>query len=171
MDQATIAQLLMRHRTELYAYLRVMVRNPHDAEDLLQDVSLAASRSWSQYREGTPFMAWVREIARRRVLDFCKKRGRRPFLVEPEVLASLDAAAAALDAEAVEPRRDALRGCLEKLEGPARAVIDLRYAERAEVGDIARRVGRSVQATYAVLKRTKQILRDCVERRLAGESP
>lgn len=171
MDQARIAQLLMRHRTELYAYLRVMVRNPHDAEDLLQDVSLAASRSWSQYREGTPFMAWAREIARRRVLDFCKKRGRRPSLVEPEVLASLDAAAAALDAEAVEPRRDALRGCLEKLDGPVRAVIDLRYAEKAEVGDIARRVGRSVQATYAVLKRTRQILRDCVERRLAGDSP
>ena len=60
--QALIASLLMRHRTELFAYLIAAVRNPHDAEDLLQDVSLAASTSWAQYRPGTPFLAWAREI-------------------------------------------------------------------------------------------------------------
>ena len=46
--QALIASLLMRHRTELLAYLIASVRNPHDAEDLLQDVSLAASTSGSR---------------------------------------------------------------------------------------------------------------------------
>ena len=84
--QARVTQLLMRHRTELYAYLLASIRNLHDAEDLLQDVSLAASTSWSQYRPGTPFLAWAREIARRRILDFAKRRGRRHALLEPEVL-------------------------------------------------------------------------------------
>jgi RNA polymerase sigma-70 factor (ECF subfamily) len=167
--QALIARLLMKHRTDLFAYLLAAVRNAHDAEDLLQDVSLAASTSWAQYRPGTPFLAWAREIARRRVLDYGKKKSRRHALLEPDVLEALDAAAAAVEAEQpLEPRRDALRLCLQKVGGDARKIVELRYAEQADVSSIAREVGRSVQASYAILKRTKQLLRECIERRLSG---
>jgi len=167
--QALIAQLLMKHRTPLFAYLLASVRNPHDAEDLLQDVSLAASTSWAQYRPGTPFLAWTREIARRRLLDYGKRQGRRPALLEPEVLEALDAAAVEVDADPpLEPRRDALRLCLAKVDGDARRILDLRYSEKVDVGRIAEVVGRSVQGSYAVLKRTKQLLRDCIDRRLRG---
>ena len=91
--QARVTQLLMKHRAELFAYLLAAVRNLHDAEDLLQDVSLAASASWSQYRPGTPFLPWARAIARRRLLHDGKRRGRRPALLEPGVLEQLDRAA------------------------------------------------------------------------------
>lgn len=167
--QARVTMLLMKHRSELFAYLLASTRNPHDAEDLLQDVSLAASSSWTQYRPDSPFLPWAREIARRRILDFARKRGRRMALLEPEILERLDAAAVTLEAEPpVDPRRDALGRCLGGIGGTARRVMDLRYADRLEVGRIAAELRRSVQATYAILKRTKQILRDCVERRLSG---
>jgi RNA polymerase sigma-70 factor, ECF subfamily len=166
--QALIASLLMRHRTELFAYLLAAVRNAHDAEDLLQDVSLAASSSWAQYRPGTPFLAWAREIARRRVLDYGRRMSRRHALLEPEVLEALDSAAVAVESEApLEPRRDALRLCLGKVGGDARRILELRYAEKTDVPQIAREVGRTVQASYAILKRTKLLLRDCIDRRLS----
>jgi len=166
---ARVAGLLMRHRGSLLAYLLAALRDPHDAEDLLQDVSLAATSSWRQYDPATPFLPWAREIARRRVLDFAGRRARRPALLDPEVLARLDVAAARLDAEAVEPRRDALRRCLEGLGPHARRVLELRYDERLDVEDVASRAGRTPQATYALLKRAKEALRDCVARRLAAE--
>jgi RNA polymerase sigma-70 factor (ECF subfamily) len=166
---AHVAQLLMRHRTSLLAYLLAALRNPHDAEDLLQDVALAATSSWAQYDPATPFLPWAREIARRRILDFAGKRVRRPALLDPEVLARLDVAAARLDAEAPQPRSEALRRCLEGLGGHVRQVLALRYDERLDVGDVARRAGRTTQATYAILKRAKELLRDCVARRLASE--
>src|SRR6187399_2487808 len=97
--QALIASLLMRHRTQLFAYLLASVRNAHDAEDLLQDVSLAASTSWAQYQPGTPFLAWAREIARRRILDYGKRQSRRHALLEPDVLEALDAAAVAVESD------------------------------------------------------------------------
>ena len=164
-----VARLLMRHRGILFAYLLAALRNPHDAEDLLQDVSLAATSSWTQYDPDTPFLPWAREIARRRVLDFAGRRARRPALLDPDVLARLDVAAARLDPDPVEPRRDALRRCLEKLGGHASRVLELRYYERLGVEDVATRAGRTVQATYAMLKRAKEALRDCVARRLAAE--
>ena len=167
--QALIAQLLMKHRSELFAYLIAATRNPHDAEDLLQDVSLAASTSWGQYKPGTPFLAWAREIARRRILDYGKKQSRRFALMEPDVLEALDAAAVAVEAEQpLEPRRDALRQCLTKVGGDARRILELRYGEKRDVSRVAELVGRSVQASYAILKRTKLLLRECIDRRLTG---
>ena len=167
--QALIAQMLMKHRSELFATLIAAIRNPHDAEDLLQDVSLAASTSWAQYKPGTPFLAWAREIARRRILDFAKKKSRRFALLEPDVLEALDAAAVTVETEQpLEPRRDALRQCLTKVDGDARRILELRYGEKREVSRIAEIVGRSVQGSYAVIKRTKQLLRECILARLKG---
>lgn len=165
---ARVTQLLMKHRAEIFAYLMAAVRNLHDAEDLLQDVSLAATASWSQYRPGSPFLPWAREIARRRLLNYGKRLGRRPALLEPEVLEQLDRAAAAAAEEPLDPRRAALRRCLDDLGARGRRVLELRYGERLEVARIADALGRTVQATYAILKRTKQVLRECVHRRLSA---
>lgn len=168
--QARVTQLLMKHRTELLAYLLASVRNPHDAEDLLQDVSLAASTSWAQYRPGSPFLPWAREIARRRILNYGKRQGRKMALLEPEVLEQLDRAASAVEAEeALDPRRAALRRCMADLGGEPRRVLEMRYGDKMEVGRIADAIDRTVQATYAILKRTKQLIRDCVGRNLSAQ--
>ena len=164
---ARMAALVMRHRAELFAYLVAAVRHPQDAEDLLQDTCAAAARSWEQFVPGTPFMAWAREIARRRILEHARATRRRPTCVDPEVLARLDAAAVAIEAaEPADARRDALRECVSGLGGVARRVIDLRYRLRLWVPDIASAIGKSVQSTYAILKRARQALRECADRRL-----
>jgi RNA polymerase sigma-70 factor (ECF subfamily) len=114
-------------------------------------------------------MAWAREIARRRVLDYGRRAGRRHALLDPEVLEALDAASVAVEADQpLEPRRDALRQCLTKVGGDARRILELRYGDKADVPRISREVGRTVQASYAILKRTKQLLKECIDRRLTG---
>jgi RNA polymerase sigma-70 factor (ECF subfamily) len=101
------------------------------------------------------------------VLDYGRRMSRRHALLEPEVLEALDAAAVDVEAEQpLEPRRDALRSCLGKVGGDARRILELRYGDKADVSRISREVGRTVQASYAILKRTKQLLRDCIDRRL-----
>lgn len=155
-----IAALLMRHRTALYAYLLAAVRNPHDAEDLLQEVSVTVIRRWDAFEPGTSFPAWSREIARRHILDFAGRAKR--VTIDPALLDALDAAG---EIE-TDRRRDALRECLRALGGPARRVIDLRYAGAMDVPRIADSIGRTVQATYALLKRAREILRECADRKL-----
>jgi RNA polymerase sigma-70 factor, ECF subfamily len=164
---ARVAALLMRHRTDLLAYLLAAVRNPHDAEDILQEVCVAATRSWTQYREGTPFTAWAREIARRRVLEYGRATRKRPALLDPDVLARLDEVASEMEAaEPADARKDALRECLAGLGGVAHRVVELRYRARHAVPEVAASIGRTLHATYAILKRTRQALRECVERRM-----
>ncbi len=155
----------MRHRAALYAHLLAAVRNPHDAEDLLQEVSMEAARSAERFTSGTNFPAWVREIARRRILELLRDRGRSPAALD-----AIDLAAAALDDEPDDLRRDALLHCLEEMPPTSRRILDLRYRENLDVGRIAAAVGRTIQATYAILKRARIVLRDCAERTLGAES-
>ena len=170
-QRGEVTALLMKHRLELYAYLRAAIGNHHDAEDLLQEVSIAASNDFQQFRSGTNFRAWVREIARRRILNHHRQSGRRTALLQPAVLEQLEQAARAVEQKSpANLRRDALNQCLEKIEGAARRVLTMRYESDWEVERIAGVIGKSVQATYAILKRTRQVLRDCVDHRVAGEA-
>jgi len=168
MDPARITELLMKYRTDLYAYMLAAVCNHHDAEELIQEVSLAAVRSCASYAPGTNFRAWVREIARRRILERAR-RSKRVLTVDPDVLMSLEEAARQVEThQPLEERRDALQRCVEKLQGTARQVIELKYVERLDVFRIAGRIRRSTQACYALLKRARQALRDCINARLSG---
>lgn len=169
-SQAQVARLLMQHRTTLYGYIYACVRNHADAEDILQNVCVAVTESIGQLKDEAGFLPWAREIARRRVLAH-RRVVRREQPCDPELLRRLAEAA-----ERVEEQRPAsvqqaaLRACLESLPPQSRRLIALRYDGSVSGAEqLASLFGRSVQGIYAQIKRIKQALRECVERRLAVE--
>jgi RNA polymerase sigma-70 factor, ECF subfamily len=170
-QQAQVARLLMQHRTSLYGYIFACVRNHPDAEDILQNVSVAVTESIEQLRDESGFLPWAREITRRRILAH-RRTARREQPLDPEVVRCLAEAAGRIEEE--EPasaHRAALLACLESLPPDSRRLIAMRY-DRAS-GDaqaLAGRFGRSVQGIYALIKRIKAALRDCVQSRLAVEA-
>jgi RNA polymerase sigma-70 factor (ECF subfamily) len=168
--QATIARLLMQHRTALYGYILACVRHHADAEDILQEVSAAVTQSIDQLQNEPGFLPWAREIARRRVLAHFRSSGREQ-VIDPELAQRLAEAADRVDqARPVSAHQEALRACLDALPRHSRRLIVMRYQDSVpRADDLARRFGRSVQAIYAQIKRLKIALRHCVERRLAKE--
>ncbi len=163
-----IARLVLQHRAELYAFLFAAIGNHHDAEDLLQEVSVAATRSAASFCRGTNFRAWAREIARRRVLEFVRVRpGRRFVFAEPLLLERLADAANRLEAEPDRVRGEAVRNCLGKLGGIAQRVMELKYAECQDAESIAAQLHRSATAVYSILKRTREIVRRCADQRIS----
>jgi RNA polymerase sigma-70 factor len=169
-QQAEAARLLMQHRTALYGYIYACVRSHADAEDILQTVSVAVIQSFDQLQDVAGFLPWAREIARRRILAH-RRISRREQALDPELVQCLAEAAESL--EKVQPasaHHAALLACLESLPPETRRLITLRYDEKTGgAEELAARFGRSVQAIYAQIKRTKVALRACVERRLALE--
>lgn len=166
---AEAARLLMQHRTALYAFILASVRNHADAEDILQTVSVAVIESIAQLRHESGFLPWVREIARRRILAF-RRTHRRERSFDPELVLRLAEAAERVEYETGgDERRAALLGCLAALPELSRRMLSERYAG-ASAEELAARYGRSVQGVYALVKRVKQALRDCVDRRLALEA-
>lgn len=171
MDQAHLAQLLMRHRTSLYAFVFAGVRNHADAEDILQNVSLAAVESCGQLRDEAGFLPWSFEIARRRILQHQRQSQRRPVF-DPELVTQLLEAAMRVEAERpASLHQAALLSCLEGLPPTSRDLMRSRYdGSCKDAAELAGRFERTVQSVYAQVKRIKAALRECVERRLATEN-
>ena len=78
--------------------------------------------------------------------------------------------AAREDRKGGNQRAQALHECLDKLPRRSQEIIQMRYDGTASgVDEIADRLGRSMAATYGVLKRIRIALRSCIETRLASE--
>jgi RNA polymerase sigma-70 factor (ECF subfamily) len=163
-----LMRLALEHRAQLWGFLMGLTKDPQKAEDLFQNTYLVLCEKWDQYRPGTNFMAWARQIARYEFLASVDP-DRRPFLTaEMEVLEL--ALQAADREEAPSLRRDALRRCLDQLpDARGRRVLELRYGQGLAGDRVAREVSLSTNALYTLLSRVRRALQDCVERRLRVE--
>jgi RNA polymerase sigma-70 factor (ECF subfamily) len=169
-NQGQITRLLMQHRTALYGYIYACVRNHADAEDILQNVSVAVTESIDRLTDEGGFLPWAREIARRRILAHRRTAGREQAF-DPELLGRLAEAAERVEEDCPSStHRSALMTCLEALPPRSRRLIAMRYEETFPgMTGLAEKFGRSVQSIYAQVKRIKSRLRDCVKRRMALE--
>jgi RNA polymerase sigma-70 factor, ECF subfamily len=70
---------------DMRAFARFLVRNPTDADDLVQDAIVRALRSYSQFDLGTNIKAWAFTILRNTRLNEMRKR-RLESLDEPGVI-------------------------------------------------------------------------------------
>jgi RNA polymerase sigma-70 factor (ECF subfamily) len=167
---AQAERLLTHHRPALCAYILACVRSHADTEDIFQDVSIAVLQSIGDLRAEEEFLCWAREIARRRILAHFRRRGREQAC-DPEVVRQLSDALDRMErAGPASEFQQALTACLETLPPDNRQLIVLRYQDAGgEAEKLAAQFGRSVQGIYALVKRIKLALRDCVERRLAQE--
>jgi RNA polymerase sigma-70 factor (ECF subfamily) len=162
---------MMEHRTALLGFVYSCVRDHHEAEEILQEVSVAVIESADKLADVEGFLPWAREIARRRMLASLRARSRERSC-DPELVERLAEASGRLERAEPAPRaKEVLVECLEKLPQKLKGIVSMRYdATVSSVAEAAGRVGKSVQAVYALLKRAKHLLRSCVERRLAQES-
>jgi RNA polymerase sigma-70 factor (ECF subfamily) len=168
---AAVAELLTRHRPGLYGYILACVRQHADAEDVFQEVALAVIQSIGSLQSEDEFSYWAREIARRRVLAHFRRAGRENVHDPDQVRRLAEAAERVEDVRPTPERQAALLACLESLPEHSRRLIALRYdPDSGGAEELARQLGRSVQAVYAMVKRIKASLRACAERRLAQES-
>jgi RNA polymerase sigma-70 factor, ECF subfamily len=162
-----LTRLLAQHRHILQAYLTVAVGDNQDAEDLYQEAVMAIWEHRAEFRLGTDFRAWALTIARNRTLAFHKNKKSRASPIDPRSLDALAAAAEQVfDHSDIPGRKRALHECLDRLQPAAREALELRYAKQEPMEDSARRAGRSIQGFYGILKRARQALRACVERKL-----
>lgn len=156
--------LVRLHQAPVRACLARYVRDWEAVDDLAQDTFLRAYKNLSTYRGEAPFRLWLLAIARNRAVQHLADAARRR--TRP-----LDAAVDVWMAEEVRaerPELSGLRGCLEKLPGPAAALVKDFYFRRRTAVDIARESGRTESAVWMALLRLRQALRRCVESRLGA---
>ncbi|MBM4071835.1 MAG: sigma-70 family RNA polymerase sigma factor [Planctomycetes bacterium] len=163
--QDLFRQQWVRWQPRIYAYIRAIVFNRSDAEDLLQEVAEVLWRKIDAYEPATQFDHWAFGVARNKVLNFQKKKGRdRARFSETleEVLAE----------EAARPSRkgdllDALESCVDKLPAQLRDLLRRRYEPQATNRSVAHDLGRSESVISRTLNKAYGLLLECMD---AGDS-
>ncbi len=161
-------QLYARHQSRVQAYIRSLVPDATNADDVFQASSLVLWRSFSTFDRDKAFLPWALGIARHQVLMFWRTRRRDRHIFSEALIATL--ADEAVDRAArSSDRQRALDACVEALPPRQQDLVRLFYGEKQSADAIAIRWERTVHAVYKALKMMRKSLLECVERRLAAE--
>jgi len=161
-------RLFLRHEREILRYVAVLVPNPDDAQDIVQETAVALWRKIDQYDPNQPFAPWACRFALLEVRQFVQRTRCWPSLLDATTVDRLLARRQQL-APQLDRRREHLTACLKGLEGAQRTIIQRYYYDRLDVDAIARQLGRSKEAVYKALQRIRRALSNCVERRMRRE--
>lgn len=156
-----VVALVRTHQAEVWRYLRYLGASTELADDLTQETFLQLLRAPFAQRSPAETTGWLRTVAR----NLWVRSFRRP----PFALAELDTLEATWDGFAQDDGgREALahlRHCVEQLSGRAREVVRMHYEEHCSRGAIGERLGIGEDGVKSLLRRTRTLLRACVERR------
>jgi RNA polymerase sigma-70 factor (ECF subfamily) len=163
------ARLFAQHDRWLFAYLVSLLGSSAAAEEVFQEVCVILWREHETFDLGTDFVKWVSVIAHHQVQRYRRQRRRvGPQLSDTVVdLLSHDAVERV---DLLESRREALRGCLEKLSSTDRSLVEQCYGDsRQSFKTAAEQMGRPANTVYKALIRIRRALYQCIERTLAVE--
>ena len=148
--------LYRRYLTPLYRYLFQRLGNSHDAEDLTAQVFTEALEGLvaQRYHEGGCFTAWLFTIARRRTVDFYRRRPVEELDDPPSPDPSLVAA--------IEKGEDIkrLEYLLAQLDENHQELLLMRFSANLSFAEIGQIEGRSEAAVKMAIYRTLEHLRE-----------
>ncbi len=143
-DEAAYRDCLQRIAVRLRAFLRRRMQSlPDEVEDLVQETLLALHTQRGTYDPTLPVSAWVLAIARHKLVDLWRRRGRQDALHDP--LDDVDEALLAAVADEGQAQRD-LDRLLSTLPEAQRVAILLTKVEGLTVAEAAQRTGASESA-------------------------
>ena len=141
-DLAAFEQIYRAHSGRLYSVAYRMVGNAADAEDLLQDIFLAAHRKLDSFRGDSALGTWLYRLATNLCLDHLRSRAARSSgLTDPldDEIGLADAGSRGL-AERAVTRMD-LERALARLPEGCRAAFVLHDIEGLEHREVAEALG------------------------------
>ena len=144
---------------QVYGYLLPRCGSVALADDLTAETFTAAVAAARRGRVGEVTVAWLVGVARHKLVDHWRRAAR-----ERRGLAAVQGAEADQD----DPWDEVLdlqaaHAALQRVSGPQRVAITLRYLDGLPVPEVAEHLGRSVHATETLLVRARAALRRVYE--------
>jgi RNA polymerase sigma-70 factor, ECF subfamily len=147
-DEEAMRFLYVSYSHNIYGYVRSIVRDDHEAEDVTQHVFAKLMTTLPKYDDrGVPFFAWLVRLARNVAIDHLRVNRLTPTenVLDPSLSTGVD----------VE-RVEAVRSALAALPEDQREVVVLRHIVGLTPGEIADRMGRTESAIHGLHHRGRR---------------
>lgn len=162
-DQPGLEALVDAHRGRLLRLCRLLLRDPEEAKDVVQDVFMQAYEAQTQSRPPSDWAAWLTRVA----INACHDRHRAGWWtrfrrssarIEEIPLAAGDSSPA--DRALSEETRRRIRLAFRKLPDRQREVFVLRYIEALSTAEVAAALALSSGSVKRHLFRAMRRLRE-----------
>ena len=149
-DQTALRFLYATYSCHVYGYVRSILRDDHEAEDVTQHVFAKLMTVVTKYEDrGVPFFAWLLRLSRNVAIDHLRANRLTPT---DSVSESEPGSAADLD------RARLVKEALATLPNEQREVVFLRHVVGLTPGEIAERMGRSESSVHGLHHRGRRAL-------------
>jgi RNA polymerase sigma-70 factor, ECF subfamily len=149
-DQDALRFLYVSYVHNVYGYVRSIVRDDHEAEDVTQHVFAKLITVISKYNDrGVPFFAWLLRLARNVAIDHLRANRMLPTeeVLDPNATYGSD-----LD------HAETVRAALATLPDEQRQVVMLRHVVGLTPGEIADKMGRTEGSIHGLHHRGRRAL-------------
>ena len=165
-DPGAARELIELHEDRLFSFIRRMVHNHHDAEEICQEAFLKAFASLNSYSSEYRFSTWLFTIGYRVCLNWLRRRraltGEMDFTNTP-LVGSDNASGRLLESEEAARLRGIVWAAVDRLSAPQRATIVLFYRCEQSCQDIAQALELPVATVKSHLHRARARLRGMLE--------
>ena len=149
-DQEALRFLYVSYSHNIYGYVRSIVRDDHEAEDVTQHVFAKLMTTIGKYDDrGIPFFAWLLRMARNVAIDHLRANRVTPIETIPDIGPGSDS-----NVDQLHTVREALAALPEE----QREVVVLRHVVGLTPGEIADRLGRSESSIHGLHHRGRRAL-------------
>jgi RNA polymerase sigma factor (sigma-70 family) len=165
-ETGALRELYARHGPMILAYLWTKLGNRRLAEEVLQDVMLAAWQGASSFRGDSKVRTWLFTIAHNCAAKAQRRRHPAPADLSPGV--AVPPASTTAEREVTAELAD-LRAALDQLPAAQRTTLDLVFAHGLSMADVAAITGVAPGTVKSRLHRAKRALRRFLEERPTDE--
>lgn len=161
-DRDAVRFLYLRYADNVFGYVRTIVRDHHDAEDVTQQVFAKLITAIAKYEpRGVPFVAWLLRMSHNVAVDAVRARRTTPAA---EIFGLDDAVC-----DETPERSRSLRAALASLPEDQRQVVVLRHILGLSPVEIAEQLGRTNSSVYGLHHRGRRAL--CAELERLDSTP
>ena len=160
--------LVTRYRRAMLTIAQQIVRNPIDAEDVVQDAFLRAFEALPQLSDLNRFGAWLHSITRNRALRYYRSASRYQPQEDMEPYLNRSADTSAEDPAHIVEReltQQAIRDAIQELPDDFRGVIELYYWAEMPQKRMAEFLSVPLTTVKWRLHKAKERLKTILERR------
>ncbi len=154
--------LYRQNESAIFGFIMKLIPNFSVAEDIMQEALTVMWEKFDTFQEGTSFLAWAKQIARYKVINFIRKDKHTETFHFCEDLTDK---IAKVDNEisCYETYYEAMHRCVDRLKESNREIVHLRYIKNMKVKDIAKTMGFTSNTLSKQMGRIHYMLRKCID--------
>ncbi|QDT66380.1 sigma-70 family RNA polymerase sigma factor [Calycomorphotria hydatis] len=164
--KADFLRLLASHYLQIRRAIIMYVPHENDADDVMQETCLALWDHFSEYDRTRNFAAWAVTFARNKARNHLRSQYRRKSFGLPQQALSNLAKVQEAYSELFELRREKLEDCMSELHVDDRQLLWDCYGDGVKAVQWARKHDTSASTIHNKLRRLRDKLFDCVNRKL-----